>query len=151
MKLVRRTSNEIKMKRKLRIIKYNSSNVRELWLCKECDNYLVSESDNKISKSSVNTWIAFICSVLLNPKVIKSYGVKVWQLIPKVWRYWWLEDIKKHETVYCDITIEHPSIENKERDTDTNSQLLPKLYHCCNKYIIPTILCPCGCSEFLFS
>ena len=145
---MRRSSDEIKMRRKLRIVKFSSRNVRELWLCKECDNYLVSENKGKIAKSSVNTWPAFISSVLLNPKVIKSYGIKVWQLIPKVWRHWWLENIKKHEPVYFDITIEHPkpiiidrSIENKEWDRDITSQLLPNIANFCDKHTIPTVLC----------
>ena len=55
----------------------------QFWLCKECDNYLVSEENDKKAKSSVNTWPAFICSIMLNSKIIESYGIKVWQLIPK--------------------------------------------------------------------
>ena len=34
-------------------------------------------------------------------------------------------------------------------DEQINSYLLPNLRDACNKYIIPTILCPFGCSEFI--
>ena len=118
----------------------------------------MSENNEKIAKSGVHTWPAFICSVLLNPNIIKCYGNKFWQLIPKVWRYWWVENTRKYEPVYCDITIELPpsiivdkSIERKDFDFDVSSQLLPNLANCCNKNMLPTVLCPWGCIEYIFS
>ena len=59
----------------------------------------------------------------MNEKVISVYGTKVWKLIPKLWRQWWISNISDFEYSYHDITMEYPkyiivyrSIESNEWD-----------------------------------
>ena len=157
-KFVRRSTNQLKKRHHFKNVKACSRSVREIWLCQECDNYLNPEMDDKIAKSSVNVWPAFICSTLLDPKVIKVYGNTVWKLIPQLWRYWWLFNIKKSDPVYNDVTLYDPlpaikdiCIEQKEWKSDQQSLFLPNISSSCNKYMMPTVLCPWGCTEFIFS
>lgn len=74
LEFVMRSSDVIKRRKKFKIVKSSTADVKEVLLCKECDNYLVNDIDKKIAKSSVNTWPSFICAVLLNPQVIENYG-----------------------------------------------------------------------------
>ena len=114
--------------------------------------------DDTVAKSSLNLWPAFISSTLLDPKVIKVYGNTVWKLIPQLWRYWWVFNIKKSHPVYNDVTLYDPlpvvkdiCIEQKEWKSDQQSMFLPRIASSCNKYMMPTVLCPWGCTEFIFS
>ena len=152
-----RRSDEISQRTKFRRIRSSSSHIRTFWLCKECDCYLVSELDNKKASSSINMWPSFIWSTLTNIKVIDTYGYTVWKLIPTPWRYWWIDNIHLFQHEYSNVTIDYPepiivdrSIEVEEWNSDMNSQLLPRIASSCNKYMIPNILCPWGCTEFIF-
>ena len=125
-------------------------------LCQECDSYLVKE-DDKSSKLTKSTWPSFILSTLINKDVISSYGVKAWQLIPYTWRYWWVDTLQYISPDYVSISIESPepiivdrSFELDEWKTKLESQKLPDIAQACNKYMIPNVLCPWGCNEFIF-
>ena len=48
-----------------------------------------------------------------------------------------------------DIIIENTA-NMKEWDNGIESNMLHKISHVCYKYMIPNILCPWGCSEFIF-
>ena len=59
---------------------------------------------------------------------------------------------------YYDVTIEKPepviidqTLNQKHWNEDIKSMMLPRIARACNKNMIPTILCPWGCSEFIFS
>ena len=150
-----RKSSQIIRRNKFRHISIPKKEEVEIMLCKECDNYLMN--NDAASKSSMNVWPAFICSILLNKEVIEKYGVLIWKLIPKIWRHWWLKEMNKYQHL-SDVTIDEPepiiidkTIEQSEWQSDTESLLLPKIANACNKYMMPTILCPWGCSEFIFS
>ena len=94
---------------------------------------------------------------MTNEDVISIYRHKVWKLIPLQWRHWWIETLPLVSTGYNSVSIETPcpvtvdkSFELVEWETKLNSQLLPEIGFACNKYMIPTILCPWGCNEFIF-
>ena len=78
---------KLKKRKKCRCIIASTTDIRSICLCRQCDNFLVSESNDIIAKSSGNVWPAFIYSTLTDENVISSYRSKVWQLIPELWRY----------------------------------------------------------------
>ena len=148
-------SDEICKRRKFRRIRVSNNNITSFWLCQECTNYLVSESDTFESK---NIWPAFVYSTLANEEVMNAYGIKVWQLIPTLWRHWWVDNIRAFIFKYRNISLEFPkciiidrSYEKDEWTSDIESQLLPRIASACNKYMLPCILCPWGCTEYVFS
>jgi hypothetical protein len=158
LEFVMRSSDVIKRRKKFKIVKSSTADVKEVLLCKECDNYLVNDIDKKIAKSSVNTWPSFICAVLLNPQVIENCGNAVWKMIPNVWRHWWLDKISKYVPEYHEITMDQPpsiiidrTIEMNNWNSDIQSQKLPNLAKCCNESMMPTVLCPWGCTEYIHS
>ena len=153
-----RRSDEIKKRKKFRRIVASNTYTGSFCLCRQCDNFLAPESDDIVARSSENVWPAFIYSTLSDENVISSYKSKVWQLIPKLWRYWWVDNLTLFECAYNDITIDYPesiivdrSLENMEWLADIGSQKLPHISSACNKYMMPCVLCPWGCSEFNFS
>ena len=57
-----------------------------------------------------------------------------------------------------DITLDFPesiivdrTLEVEEWNNDIESMKLPRLASACNKYMLPSVLCPWGCSEHIFS
>ena len=89
--------------------------------------------------------------------VISHYGTKTWQLIPIPWRHWWIDNLKHVTTGYENISIDSPepiiidqSFELKELNTQIESQMLFEIAKACNKFMIPNVLCPWGCNEFIF-
>ena len=85
--------------------------------------------------------------------MISIYGNKVWKLIPSQWRYWWVETLPLVCGRYDNVSIDSPyaitvdkSFELVEWKTKINSQLLPEIEFACNKYMMPTILCPWECN-----
>ena len=67
-------------------------------------------------------------------------------------------NLSHFECAYIDITINHPesiivdrSSENMEWFIYIGSQKLPRIASACNKFMIPCVLCPWGCTEFNFS
>ncbi len=155
LEFIRCQSDEICKRRKFRRIRVSNNNLTSFWLCRECTNYLVSEIDTFESK---NIWPAFIFSTLANEEVMNEYGIKVWQLIPTLWRHWWVDNIRAFIFKYRNITLDFPkciiidrSLEKDEWTSDMESQLLLRIASSCNKYMLPCILCPWGCTEYVFS
>ena len=158
LQFVRVRSDEIAKRSKFRRVKYASGrNMYLSSLCMECWNYLNPDVEIKTAKSNVNTWPAFVCTVLLNSKALHTYGIKLWQLVPQIWRHWWIDTLPLFATEYSNISLDHPtplffdrSNEVIEWNTLIASQSLPNIAKACNKYMIPCVLCPWGCSEFIF-
>ena len=78
-------------------------------------------------------------------------------MIPLQWRYWWVDTLPTYFPEYHNISICEPSPILVDRTTELSewnqlisSNSLPKISLACNKYMIPCILCPWGCSEFNF-
>jgi hypothetical protein len=132
-----------------------SNNIRtEHDLCTECKIYLTSNHKKSIEE---NAWPAFIWKMFITDNDVKrAYGSLAWCLIPKQWRHWYIYSIKHFEfQTYnnVEINIPKPAItditeEIVEFDELIGTCSLPKLADACNRYMIPTVLCPFGCSEF---
>ena len=102
---------------------------------------------------SENTWPGFIWYFLTNQYLHCNYGMKLWKFISLTWRHWWIEDASIHfET---EISLQHPdcifidkSKDNNDWNDDIDSMLLGRLRYTSNKYLMPCVLCPWGCSEY---
>jgi len=152
-----RRSDEIKKNKKFKTIRCSTAepsfNVK---LCEQCDCHLVS-GDSKQSNDYNAVWPSFIWFILKNEDIHKHYGSYIWRFIPTQWRYWWISEVKdQFPDVYENVTIDEPksifidrTSELAEWKEDIESELLSRLASCwCNKFMIPRILCPWGCSEF---
>ena len=56
-----------------------------------------------------NVWPAFIWKLLTNPDAMEMYGQNIWKLIPKMWRFWYVDSLKEGTAgLYEDISIDLP-------------------------------------------
>ena len=107
-------------------------------------------------------WPSFIWKqVLKNPNVLSIYGDRVWCLIPSQWRHWWIESVKEYIAPrngndYSNVTLNfpHPAIVDRSLDqiemiADISSFNLGRIMDTMNKHLIPDVLCPWGCSEYI--
>ena len=124
-------------------------------LCYECSNYLIHGE-----KNFQNVWPSFMwCQVLNNNNVHSIYGDWVWRLVPQQWRNWWIQSIisdTHHSISYDNVTLEEPSpvivdrtIDRATMIDDIESHSLGRIMDTMNKYLIPDVLCPWGCSEYM--
>ena len=144
--------------RKFRKFKYSPRyHDEEFYLCQECNSFLVTEDDKKIAKSAKNMWPSFIISTLCSEEVVSLYGNKAWQLIPHCWRYWWVDTLPGNSNGYENISMDFPvpiiidrTCELTDWKNKIGSNILPRMSEACNKHMIPTVMCPWGCNEFIF-
>ena len=92
----------------------------------------------------------------MTKKVQKKYDNKVWQFVPSQWRSWWLTSLCQYAE-YSTISLTHPkphfadrTLGIEEWNNDIDSMSLARLSSSCNKHMISNILCPWGCSEYIF-
>ena len=103
------------------------------------------------------TWPGFLWKLLTNLETHKSYDDYIWRFNPDLWRHWWMGALMpEHGDIYNCITIELPPtffkdimMEYKEFQYDIESYLLSKLANSCNKHLLPNVLCPWGCTDFI--
>jgi hypothetical protein len=148
-------SDTIRLRRKFKMMTIGRDRICQCTLCTECKNHL-TVSNNKEALKSENTWPSFIWMLLSSTNIHNMYGRSVWKFIPTPWRYWWVQELKElYPNTFSQITILDPSpvfidrtMEITEWDRDINSFELPKLARACNKYLIPKVMCPWGCTEY---
>jgi predicted GIY-YIG superfamily endonuclease len=144
-------SDSIKTRRKFKLLQTTNSNVVDIMLCNQCYLHLTNESSKAANDSSV-CWPAFLWTILNDNITNAQYGSHLWRFIPIPWRHWWITAASDRLN---DITIDHPlpffvdrTKEINDWDNLIGSYSLPNLRDACNKYLVPTILCPFGCTEF---
>ena len=88
--------------------------------------------------------------------ILEAYDDTIWRFIPTLWRYWWIDNVRRLIPTLRDVTIESPPSFFKDItgdiddwNADIESFYLPRLATACNKYVLPTVLCPWGCTEFI--
>ena len=126
-------------------------------LCAQCGTHLTlrtSKENKKIYNSHGNSWPGFIWYILSNREFHDVYRLRLWQFIPLARRHWWL-----HEARNCfveDISLNHPdsifvdkSKEIYEWNREIGVMQIGNLRDVSNKLLMPCILCPWGCTEFL--
>lgn len=151
-------TNQIKQKRRFKFCQSHrtETNACNIILCDECSVHLTHD-DTAIANQSKFSWPGFIWSVLENKEIHKTYGNYVWKFIPIQWRYWWLSSL--HQTfpiIFEDASITSPksvfvdlSSDIDEWNQNISSFLLARLANTTNKHLMPKVLCPWGCSEYI--
>ena len=84
----------------------------------------------------------------------------LWKFIPIMWRHWWLEEFKssisnRNERNCISLNQPEPffidqTCDIEDWDDRINTNNLPNLQIACNKFCIPTVSCPFGCTTFIF-
>ena len=100
-------------------------------------------------------WPSYIWYLLQDSEIQLVYGSKMWKLIPYKWREWWIEPTKQFEC-FSDITMDSPTPYFVDRTSDIDhwneeigSGSLSRLKKCVNELLLPTVLCPWGCTEYI--
>ena len=129
-------------------------------LC-ECCHVLLRKGNNARKKEWRYVWPIYIWLVISNEKVLETHGADVLKMIPLEWHVYWSEaltttrpDIFSTETfkIYEEgtpVTID--VTENRNNFLcilDRNR--LGEIKTGCNKYLMPTVLCPWGCTSYAF-
>ena len=134
----------------------NENNGQDVLLCKQCAHLIVIEDDIKVARLFQNAWPGFIYSLLQNRDARAEYGESIWRFIPVLWRHWWIDTFKSFHPTTTSLSITNPPaiFEDKtpilmEWDAEIQSFELPRLAKCLNKHLMPTTLCPFGCSEYI--
>ena len=126
-------------------------------VCIQCKTLLTS-TDSEEAKEYKNIWPSFLWELLSSDQTIKAYGSSfVWKLFPMQWRQWWYCELKSQFPFYYrNIMLDNPMPIFLDRTEDLKSwndaiksQKLSRIADACNEYLMPTVLCPWGCSEFL--
>ena len=138
--------NQLKQRKKFRFVTCSRLSIELVSLCSECAKYLLNED----GLSYANMWPSFLWYFLSNEEVHQLYGNQKWKFIPDSlllgWYHIYQQEVQQREyaSFFTDVTMDKSNF-----DIGTRNPLLSKVAETCNKYLIPTILCPWGCSEYL--
>ena len=124
----------------------------EFVLCFECSNHLTLD-DKKAAEDTIYAWPGFIWNLVYDETIRNECGSYIWRFIPVQWRHWWINSMNSYN---MNVTLTHPppsfvDITQTFSDWDTSleSMMLLNIAKACNKYLMPTVLCPWGCSSFM--
>ena len=134
--------NSLIRRKKFRFVECSKS-TEYVILCDECAKYLTQKNGN-IYK---NMWPSFIWYVISNVQLNTIYGLSIWKFIPESWRNWWRVHVNLSNlpsSLFIDQTKQLRQFQDSIK-----SGVLSKIADACNKYLIPNILCPWGCSEYI--
>ena len=104
---------------------------------------------------SLSAWVT--CAKVDEKEISKQYPASVlWKYIPKLWRHWWIESFVENAISDTVINIDYPEPFFVDRTNDIrewhvmiDTMSLPKIGEACNKFLLPNVLCPYGCSSFI--
>ena len=143
---------EILRRKKFRFVSCSNTSNDPVRLCAQCSNYLTIKN-RKISVTYDNMWPSFYWYILSDAKIVNIYNHYVWKFVPNSWRDWWLPIVT---TIHSNVTKDFPiSFFNDkttlkiEWDKCIECGKIGHLRDICNKSLIPTVLCPWGCTEYL--
>ena len=152
---------DVKTRRRFKLCNIDYSDSNELLVfCQQCKEHLTRNTSDGPNRAEF-TWPAFIWWFLSNKELRSMYRPShLWKFIPSIWRHWWVADfittIRNEEERNC-ISLDRPQPFFIDRTSDIEewedlikSQTLPNLRYTCNKYCIPTVSCPFGCTTFIF-
>ena len=146
---------DINKKRNFRFIKIRRNTNNHIQLCNECTAYLTQGKETTKYKFM---WPAFIWSLLINANIQDIYGTKVWQLLPTTLREWYFTSTYENILFFSEnsITLEEPppifhdnTFDTSEFDRKIKSTKLGEITSALDQYLIPTVLCPWGCTEYI--
>ena len=124
-----------------------------LKLCQHCRAYLISErSQNKADK----VWPAMVWKWLSAEAAILEHGSKLWSLIPRLWRLWWLDSVQQLHVEYRSVTLDDPpcafddvTARKDEFQMAVDMKRGGLLAATCRKDMYSTVWCPWGEMEYL--
>ena len=154
---------QIKDRRKFRHIPCRKvfdcpENDEDYFLCDECAFFLTS--DEKDCNSFKFVWPSFYWKLLTNDEILSSIDCagaqRLWKFVPQEWRAWWLEPLQNRNNYYNSVTMTFPpSLFSDKTSSLTsmknllNTGFLPDIKKACNEHMMPTVLCPWGCTEYM--
>ena len=117
-------------------------------VCKLCCSYLSMPSQKTKQKDQ---WAAFVWKLLLN----KQTWRKVWMLVPKNWRCWWVRSLCKVQNekfvvlnqmtcIFTDVTLEEAADVAALQSLCWGKDILPRE----DSLVLACVKCPAGCSEW---
>ena len=136
---------KIKQRKKIRYVSCSRTSLDMITLCTECAHYL-TDDDGVAYK---NMWPSFLWYFLSDNEINEVYGLNKWRFIPGSWRKWWQQYFPVDERLLPISYFNEISSDLEKFDSYIKSELLSDIAIGCNKYLMPTVLCPWGCSEYL--
>ena len=129
----------------------NDSSDDPVLLCQDCYSLLTVPG----TSSYADCWPSFVWNLFMDRDILDVYGENIWRMIPGKWRYWWIDKVKEI-SVLNGVTINTPpsifidiTSNIYEMKSGIESNTLANLKKCCNKHLMPSILCPWGESEYI--
>ena len=151
-------SDEIKAQRAFIFVRHTrSADPIECQMCTQCASCLILEDIPEATMFKCS-WPEFFWNFFQSLHVRQKHSAEfVWKLIPFQWRKWWFNELQIQFPVrFGSVSLSEPApmfVDRTEYFYEFNagvkSQNLPKIVDACNRFLMPTILCPWGCSEFL--
>ena len=147
--------NDIKNNQKFKHLDSTTTAIQNYTVCRECMKYLTTSG---VKNDGRYVWCSYIWYLLTSEDVRNKYRAQIWIFLPFEWRLWWVQSIQETcPNEYSNLSSEeynHQHIKDKtqdmkEWDDDIGSYMLCRLKSTTNKFLLPLIKCPWGCSEFM--
>ena len=126
-------------------------------LCNQCEVHLSDEDTDKENGPQF-IWPDFYWSILCCEDIHNNYSSEfIWEIFPLEWREWWFDEIVlQFPEYYNSISITEPQsiFIDRNKDLETcnegiKSQKSSSIADVCNQFLLPNLLCPWVCSEFI--
>ena len=128
-------------------------------LCAQCINHL-KKGRGRERKRWEDVWPVYVWKLMTHEKMISYCGQDILKLLPVEWHRFWkralclkfpflftdniFEVYRDHVVVVKDVTRD-----KREFTRITEDLKLGELKSGCNKYLMPNVLCPWGCTTYL--
>jgi len=123
-------------------------------LCELCYDYFMG-GDRVQGMTMQYIWPAMIWKWLTTKELTDEHRLRVWMMIPKRWRKWWVSEVQKADVCFRNVTLDWPvavveDVTNrKEVLQDALDKLvLAELKQVVDEHLYPLVKCPYGCSEY---
>ena len=102
-----------------------------------------------------HSWPAMVWGWLSNAEMVSTVGLQCWEIVPSLWRSWWIDEFQKLSSDHASVTVDYPaSVVIDATPTSTALQGTPlrlklgELMEACDEYLMLAVKCLWGCSEF---
>ena len=128
-------------------------------LCRECRSLLDKDAD--VKQDWCYIWPVYIWLLISNDKMIQKYGADVVRFIPKEWHVYWatalcrlnkeIFNVDSFVSYHNGICVTKDVTSSRNAFVGVTKRLkLGELKQGCNKYLVPLVLCPWGCTSYSF-
>ena len=116
-------------------------------LCSQCIAYLTSkekkEADTLEAKFPGYFWKLYSKTF----KLMRNEKEKLWLIMPKVWRLWWLDGFEADDLNMPSFQTEEIGLRQAKFELG-QKQDIKHLVDTFDEYLKPVVLCPWGCTEY---